>query len=244
MWYFILLLFIIYRLKNKNRKIYLACSAVGVLLFIVCSTSYIPLKLIDSIEQNFDPLTIQKLDNTKCYYIYVLGAGSVADNRLPATMNLSTATLTRLVEGVRIYNQLNKRILVTSAASKDEFLSQAKISKEAAVSLGVKERDIQMLETPTTTLEEAKAFKKRFGINKTVILVTSAMHMPRAVEIFSDQGIKVIPAPTDYLYKEANSIFGTITFPCYDSINLLNNYQSTVAKIWYYRWFKKPNHAT
>jgi uncharacterized SAM-binding protein YcdF (DUF218 family) len=67
--------------------------------------------------------------------------------------------------------------------------------------------------------------------------------MPRAVEIFSDQGIKVIPAPTDYLHKEADAAFSTITFPCYDSINLLNNYQTTVAKLWYYRWFKKPSHA-
>ena len=31
-----------------------------------------------------------------------------------------------------------------------------------------------------------------------VILVTSAMHMPRAVQLFEHQGIEVIPAPTDF----------------------------------------------
>ena len=56
--------------------------------------------------------------------------------------------------------------------------------------MGVKEQNIQMLETPTSTLEEALAFKDKFGTSGNLILVTSALHMPRAVEIFSDQGIR------------------------------------------------------
>lgn len=35
------------------------------------------------------------------------------------------------------------------------------------------------------------------GIDE-IILVTSAMHMPRAVALFEQQGLKVIPAPTDF----------------------------------------------
>jgi uncharacterized SAM-binding protein YcdF (DUF218 family) len=35
------------------------------------------------------------------------------------------------------------------------------------------------------------------GINK-IILVTSAMHMPRSVALFEKQGFEVIPAPADY----------------------------------------------
>jgi len=31
---------------------------------------------------------------------------------------------------------------------------------------------------------------------KTIILVTSAMHMPRSVALFEAQGLNVIPAPT------------------------------------------------
>jgi len=34
-------------------------------------------------------------------------------------------------------------------------------------------------------------------INK-IILVTSAMHMPRAAALFMHEGLEVIPAPTDY----------------------------------------------
>ena len=35
------------------------------------------------------------------------------------------------------------------------------------------------------------------GVKK-VILVTSAVHMPRAVKLFEHQGIEVVPAPTDF----------------------------------------------
>jgi len=38
---------------------------------------------------------------------------------------------------------------------------------------------------------------KEKGITR-VLLVTSAMHMPRSVALFEHQGIEVIPAPTDY----------------------------------------------
>ncbi|MCJ7694487.1 MAG: YdcF family protein [Anaerolineaceae bacterium] len=39
------------------------------------------------------------------------------------------------------------------------------------------------------------------GISE-IILVTSAMHMPRAVAVFEKQGLKVIPAPTDFTITE------------------------------------------
>lgn len=37
-----------------------------------------------------------------------------------------------------------------------------------------------------------------------VILVTSAMHMPRAVRLFEHQGIKVVPAATDFRVTQAS----------------------------------------
>jgi uncharacterized SAM-binding protein YcdF (DUF218 family) len=42
---------------------------------------------------------------------------------------------------------------------------------------------------------------KQRGIRR-VLLVTSAMHMPRSLGIFQRQGIEAIPAPTDFLITE------------------------------------------
>lgn len=37
---------------------------------------------------------------------------------------------------------------------------------------------------------------------KNVLLITSAMHIPRALKIFHRQGIDVIPTPTDFLVSQ------------------------------------------
>lgn len=228
-----------YWLKKNKHNMATLYVGLGVLLWVVCATSYVPKKLIHGIEKKYAPIGLKQLNTSKTYYIYVLGSGTALDTRLPASMNLDPITLTRLVEGIRIYKILNDAILVTSAATREGLKSQAKISKEAAVSLGVPENHIKMLETPTTTLEEAKAFHEHFGTDKQVILVTSALHMPRAVEIFKDQGIEVIPAPTDYQYKKGGNSYNGVSFPSFSSIQLMDKYQTTLLKYWYYKLFFK-----
>jgi len=48
-----------------------------------------------------------------------------------------------------------------------------------------------------TTRENAR-FAARLSGSPSVILVTSAYHMPRAVLSFRKEGVSVLPAPTDY----------------------------------------------
>lgn len=211
----------------------------GIIVFLVCSTSYVPKRLIASIEKAYNPIELNILDPSKHYYIHVLGSGATNDSRLPASMNLNSATLSRLVEGIRIYNHLNHGVLVTSAASIKSNKSQAETSMEAAVSLGVKRTHINMLKTPHTTLEEAMAFIDTFGKDKNIILVTSALHMPRAIEIFKDQDLKVMPAPSNYLYKVSRQRYNGLTLPSFSSLELMNVYHMTILKQWYYKIFKK-----
>jgi uncharacterized SAM-binding protein YcdF (DUF218 family) len=49
---------------------------------------------------------------------------------------------------------------------------------------------------------ECKAILAEKGLQR-AILVTSAVHMPRAVAIFRHQGLEVIPAPVDYTVTQA-----------------------------------------
>lgn len=237
--YFIIWGLFAYWLKKNKHKLATLVIALGIVLFLVCSTSYVPKKLIASIEKGYDPIDLHLIDDSETYYILVLGAGASMDARLPASMNLNQETLIRLIEGIRVSNYLNNRVLVTSAASKNGLKSQAEISKETAVSLGLSESDIKMLKTPLNTIEEAEAFKAEFGSDKNIILVTSAIHMPRAVEIFMDQDLKVIPAPTSYFYKDDGENYNGITLPSIKSVELMNTYHIAVLKAWYYKLFKK-----
>lgn len=237
--YFIIWVLFAYWLNRKKHKLTTLVVALGVVVFLISATSYVPKKLIASIESAYTPIELQLLDRSKLYYIHVLGSGATMDTRLPATMNLNQETLVRLIEGIRIYTYLDQAVLVTSAASKNRPKSQAEISKEAAVSLGVSESKIQMLERPTTTLEEALAFREEFGADQHIILVTSALHMPRAVEIFKDQGLTVIPAPSSYDYKDDGHRYNGVTLPSFSSLELMNRYHVAQLKHVYYRVFKK-----
>jgi len=48
----------------------------------------------------------------------------------------------------------------------------------------------------------AKEILQEKGIDK-IILVTSALHMPRSVSLFEHQGFEVLPAPTDYFVTQS-----------------------------------------
>jgi uncharacterized SAM-binding protein YcdF (DUF218 family) len=50
---------------------------------------------------------------------------------------------------------------------------------------------------------KSRAILEQRGID-TIILVTSALHMPRALALFEQQGINVIPAPTDFRITQAD----------------------------------------
>ena len=65
-----------------------------------------------------------------------------------------------------------------------------------------------MSEIVQNTNDEAKAISRMLPKNSEVILVTSAFHMPRAVKVFQNQNLKVIPYAVDFRssVKEINII--------------------------------------
>jgi uncharacterized SAM-binding protein YcdF (DUF218 family) len=89
--------------------------------------------------------------------------------------------------------------------------------------------DALWLETRSrNTYENAVETKKLLepkGINR-IILVTSALHMPRACAIFAKQGFDVTPAPADYTVTEATWNYYLTPDP---AIQLFNLFPTTEA---------------
>ena len=94
----------------------------------------------------------------------------------------------------------------------------------AATQLGVRATDLYTLDQPTNTFEEASTVKKEFGIDRKIILVTSALHMHRATRIFESLGLKYVPSPTNYLIKKDQT-----EGPKYDLLSYDNFYKIEVA---------------
>ena len=231
--FFLLLGITTYRCGLKKMRLF---WLVFILLFSLSSTHFIPAYLISKYEAKTPICNPLHLNLNETYYLHVLGAGYSLDPNLPATSQLSTTTLARLIEAIRIAHQLPKYKIVTSAYSKYGIESQASVAKRAAISLGIPSQNIEMLTTPSTTSEEVQAFVSKFGTNKKVIVVSDALHLPRALMLYQKAGIIAIGAPTNFQIKNGPNDYNGLSFPSYSSLSLMNNYLREQLKYWKDSW--------
>lgn len=81
---------------------------------------------------------------------------------------------------------------------------EGEIMRRWLLKFGLHENTVFAEKAANTTWENATYMKRVLaerGINK-IVLVTSAWHMPRALWCFESQGLKVIPAPTDFVTEQ------------------------------------------
>lgn len=197
------------------------------LWFLLISTSPLPEYLIKHLEEDYHQFSfsdVKGLDDP--INIIVLGAGFSDDPALSSNNRLSLRALGRLIEGVRIYRVCPgksdlKVNLILSGWNGRMRISQAELYRMNAIMLGVDSIDIGMLTDPSNTRMEADEYFRKYGSGKPVILVTDAVHMRRAVKIFSDTGLHVIPAPANFLYKKSSVVNPLRWVPSADNIGLI-----------------------
>ncbi len=137
-------------------------------------------------------------------YVVVLGAGHISDPTIPITSRISTPGMMRLAEGIAIYHKLPYAKLLTSGGAGADPNPDGKVMAEVAIELGVPPEDILLETRAKDTAAQAKAIAQMVGHEPTLILVTSAAHMPRSMALFRKQGLNPIAAPTHYLLQYTN----------------------------------------
>lgn len=155
--------------------------------------------LVASLEQRFGPGSVEELPVAD---VIVVPGGGV----LPAASQREGPDLThaadRIRHAARLYHAGKaSRVIVTGARPYvDTGPSAADAAREFLVQLDVPRDAIVVRPDSTTTREDAVAVQgelaKRGG-NQTVLLVTSALHMPRALTTFRSLGLQAWPVPTD-----------------------------------------------
>jgi uncharacterized SAM-binding protein YcdF (DUF218 family) len=212
---------------------------IGTLLFLLASTSYLPKRLVSKVEQENEVLQVSELNANDQYFIFVLAAGYEFDPKLPALGQLNLVSLGRLNEAVRIFRFLKKSILVTSGCTFYNTTSQAKVTKNAAIELGVDFESIETLETPSNTLEEARAFSDRFGDVSNLIVVTDAIHMPRALRLFKSLNLTPIAAPTNFKVKFGVNSYNGFTMPKLASLKLFRYWFNEKLKTFIFKFSRE-----
>jgi uncharacterized SAM-binding protein YcdF (DUF218 family) len=217
-WILTAVAFLLY--KNGKRRSAKTCVAGAVVLLALVSTPFIPELLVENLENQYGVVSIEELKKSeKPVHILVLGAGYTDDKRLPENSQLSTTVLVRLVEGIRIHRQIAGSVLITSADAGKQELPQAEVVAKAAVLLGVDEANIRKQTLPKNTWTEATEYKRLFGAAAQLVLVTSAIHMPRSMMLFRKAGLQPVAAPANHVIKKGGKRDFWFWMPSADHIN-------------------------
>lgn len=186
------------RRPASGRRLLLA----GVLLLMVASNHFVARALVRPLETRH--AAIPELLGTPpppalaaCRYVVVLGSGNGHSPGLAATMELSLSALARITEGVRLLRVLPQARLLVSGPGDGERRPHAVVLARAAMSLGIEESRILMIDQALDTEDEARLVREQVG-DAPIALVTSAWHMPRSVALFRHAGLTPLPAPADF----------------------------------------------
>jgi uncharacterized SAM-binding protein YcdF (DUF218 family) len=185
---------------SRKRTLYIRVFAVSsFLLLTVASNPSVSYSLLGLLEANFPtiPTTGGQLHDA----IVVLSGGVRAQGTLRPTVELMDQSLHRTICSVDLYMRKLAPTLVLSGGRSAGFGSAPVESLEMkhwAIRLGVPQSFILTEETSRNTYESAVGTKRILG-NASILLVTNAFHMRRAMALFEKQGLRVTPVPCGYL---------------------------------------------
>lgn len=174
----------------------------ALLVLLVSSNGWIPLYLVRSLEwQHLPP---QELPAAEA--IVVLGGSTRSAYPPRPTVDLQEQG-DRVIYAAQLYRQQKAPLIILSGGRIDwmgsgtaEATDMANILTSIGIPSNVLIEEPDSLNTYQNAVNVKKILVER-NIQK-VLLVTSAMHMPRSLLIFQKQKIDAIPAPTDFLVTE------------------------------------------
>jgi uncharacterized SAM-binding protein YcdF (DUF218 family) len=211
------------RLKSPRAAIIAIGSAIAILY--VSSMPVVSDLLLRSLE--YQNLPAQNLPNADA--IVVLGGGTKAQIPPRPWIDVSEAG-DRILHGSRLWLQKKAPLLILSGGRTSLFKeggrAESEDMAEIAEALGVPAQVIVQDRTSINTYENAvniKQILEQRQLNQ-ILLVTSAIHMPRSLALFRKLGIEAIAAPTDFLTTDApEPEFTSILFGVLPDANALKN---------------------
>lgn len=193
-WILILMVYLMFQKNEKKRKPIVRWIFILTLFF---SNPW----LITNLQYPFHAPPMPMTSNEQYKYGILLGGMVSYDkSNKKGFFNMSSD---RFIETALLYKQGHIKKIVASGGqngmfSEDDFV-EAKFIAQNLIDLGIPKEDIIVEDSSRNTKENASYSKKLMQIdgwkNEKVVLITSAFHIPRAVETFKKEGIDVRPFP-------------------------------------------------
>ena len=181
---------VFYLLKHGRIAAYtIACAG---MIYVVFGSGLTAFWLMGHLEYQYAPEQDVKA-TTPINTMVVLTGYARADERIPITGQVNSSSGFRLLEAARIFARTRRMTVIISGNAEVPI-----IMRNLLVELAVPRSNLVTDQESNNTYESAVHLREQLT-GKRFYLVTSAGHMPRAMQVFVKQGLQPIPAPTDYL---------------------------------------------
>jgi uncharacterized SAM-binding protein YcdF (DUF218 family) len=110
---------------------------------------------------------------------------------------LAPASLTRAVHAYHVHRHTDLPVILSGGSPRPAGAGEAELAARHLRGMGLSPEQVLVESKSRSTWQNAAFVAERYA-PQSVILVTSAYHMPRSIFAFRSHGIAALPAPTDY----------------------------------------------
>lgn len=194
--FFLLALALFFMWQGRRSTFVCRTLLLVFLVLLIISTGWLPRYMTYTLESQYPVVT--KIDS-KVQWIVVLSGGQSTVTGMPANDLLSSASIKRLVEGVRLLQLLPDAKLVLSGGGSSGEQPEALLLAQLAKWFSISQEQIVLEKESINTADQARELAVLVK-DEPFYLVTSAVHMPRSMELCQKQGLHPIAAPTDFTF--------------------------------------------
>lgn len=193
-----ILLLIVGLVAHRHARIRWTCHGAALALLLFFSNPWVSDRLVQSLEWRYTPLE----EYAQADAIVLLGGGT-RPHLPPRPLAEMNEAGDRMVYAAHLYHDEVAPVIVATGGYIEFYgtlVPETEAMTELLVALGVPKAAILPEDRARNTYENAVYVRELLTQidGNEIVLVTSALHMPRSVAIFEHQGFAVTPAPVDY----------------------------------------------
>ncbi len=209
--------------RGKHRTLGRSLTFIGMMVLLLVSLTPVAERIEAPLKYRYPAYGVGETSRTdptatkQADYVVVLAGGHNSSPLIPVTGRLSSAAIFRMLEGIRIFRQKPGAKLVLSGRGAADPVPEAIVMAEFARFMGVQSDEIILETNSLDTGDQARIIKAIVG-ERPFFLVTSAVHLPRAMALFRGQGMNPIPAPAGKTDKGERRLTPGFFFPNADAL--------------------------
>jgi len=221
--------------KFRAIKLSRLCGLIFVVSFLLSTNPLFARWFAYSLERQYPQVPIT---NIKSHDVVIVLGGGLRIPTQPAIQTQLSSGSDRYWYAVQLYRAGKAERILISAGNiieQEGLFTEAVYAKQLLELWGVPSDAILIEGKSRTTSENQQqvvSLIDKHGVNS-ALLVTSALHMPRAYSLFKNTSIKITPASADVLIRDADSIGFLNWVPSASAMQLTTVTLHEYYAIWY-----------